>query len=138
MLAPLLSIVTFAGSPCCRTAFLKNRKAAFLSRWAVSRKSTVWPPLSPAGRFLPLRKGGLQLRRELPDPAVNAGMVDLYATLFHHFFQIPVAQRIRQVVVIDRASQPFPHTHQFKGISQDKLPLYLGFYEFVYNAKRRG
>ena len=25
-----------------------------------------------------------------------------------------------------------------RGISQDKLPLYLGFFEFVYNAKRRG
>jgi len=25
-----------------------------------------------------------------------------------------------------------------RGISQDKLPLYLGFFEFVYNLKRRG
>lgn len=25
-----------------------------------------------------------------------------------------------------------------RGISQDKLPLYLGLFEFVYNAKRRG
>ena len=24
------------------------------------------------------------------------------------------------------------------GISQDKLPLYLGFFEFVHNARRRG
>jgi transposase-like protein len=25
-----------------------------------------------------------------------------------------------------------------RGISQEKLPLYLGFFEFVYNAKKRG
>lgn len=25
-----------------------------------------------------------------------------------------------------------------RGISQDKLPLYLGFFEFVHNAKKRG
>ncbi len=25
-----------------------------------------------------------------------------------------------------------------RGISQEKLPLYLGFFEFVHNAKRRG
>ena len=25
-----------------------------------------------------------------------------------------------------------------RGISQQKLPLYLGFFEFVHNAKRRG
>ena len=24
------------------------------------------------------------------------------------------------------------------GISQDKLPLYLGFFQFVHNARRRG
>ena len=25
-----------------------------------------------------------------------------------------------------------------RGISQEKLPLYLGFFEFVHNARRRG
>ena len=25
-----------------------------------------------------------------------------------------------------------------RGISQENLPLYLGFFEFVHNAKRRG
>ena len=25
-----------------------------------------------------------------------------------------------------------------RGVSQDKLPLYLGFFEFVHNARRRG
>ena len=40
--------VTLAGRPCWRTAFLKKRSAAFLSRWAVSRKSMVWPSRSTA------------------------------------------------------------------------------------------
>jgi len=26
----------------------------------------------------------------------------------------------------------------YRGISQDKLPLYLGFFQFVHNAHRRG
>ena len=26
----------------------------------------------------------------------------------------------------------------YRGISQDKLPLYLGVFEFVHNARRRG
>ena len=29
---------------------------------------------------------------------------------------------------------PRPH----RGISQEKLPLYLGFFQFVHNARRRG
>lgn len=33
-----------------------------------------------------------------------------------------------------RRSWRRPH----RGLSQDKLPLYLGFFEFVYNLKRRG
>ncbi len=31
-------------------------------------------------------------------------------------------------------SWPRPH----RGISQDRLPLYLGFFEFVHNVRRRG
>jgi hypothetical protein len=31
-------------------------------------------------------------------------------------------------------SWPRPH----RGISQEKLPLYLGFFEFVHHARRRG
>jgi transposase len=31
-------------------------------------------------------------------------------------------------------SWPRPH----RGISQDKLPLHLGFFQFVHNARRRG
>jgi len=34
VLAPLLSIVTLSGRPCCRTAFLKKCRADFLSRRA--------------------------------------------------------------------------------------------------------
>ena len=32
------------------------------------------------------------------------------------------------------ATEPRPH----QGISQDKLPLYLGFFQLVHNARRRG
>ena len=31
------------------------------------------------------------------DLAVNIGMVNLGATLFHHFLQVPVAQRVSQI-----------------------------------------
>jgi transposase len=26
----------------------------------------------------------------------------------------------------------------YRGLSQEKLPLYLGFFQFVHNARRRG
>jgi len=41
VLAPLLSIMTLSSRLCCRTTFLKKRRAIFLSRWTVSRKSMV-------------------------------------------------------------------------------------------------
>ena len=31
-----------------------------------------------------------------------------------------------------------PWLRPHRGISQDKLPLYLGFFEFVHNARKRG
>jgi len=31
-----------------------------------------------------------------------------------------------------------PWLRPHRGISQEKLPLYLGFFEFVHNAKKRG
>ena len=48
LLVPLLSIVTFSGTPLAYMAFSKNRRAAALSHRAVSRKSTVFPSLSTA------------------------------------------------------------------------------------------
>ena len=48
LLAPLLSMVTFSGIPLAFMDFSKNRRAAALSRLAVSRKSTVLPSLSTA------------------------------------------------------------------------------------------
>ena len=41
LLAPLLSMVTFSGTPLVCMALSKKRRAATLSRLAVSRKSTV-------------------------------------------------------------------------------------------------
>ena len=28
--------------------------------------------------------------------------------------------------------------HPYRGVSQEKLPLYLGFFEFVHNVRKRG
>ena len=47
--------------------------------------------------FLAFPKGRLQLRRELLDPAVNVGMVNLDAALAHHFLQVPVAEGISEI-----------------------------------------
>ena len=43
LLAPLLSIATLIGSPLSSIALSKKRFAAAMSRFAVSRKSTVLP-----------------------------------------------------------------------------------------------
>ena len=48
LLAPLLSTVTFSGTPLAFMALSKKRRAAALSRLAVNRKSTVLPALSTA------------------------------------------------------------------------------------------
>jgi hypothetical protein len=48
VLAGLLSIVIFADPPCWQITLHKKRKAALRSRFAVSRKSTVFPALSTA------------------------------------------------------------------------------------------
>ncbi len=42
-------------------------------------------------------EGGLKLWRELPDPAVNVGMVNLNVALAASFLQVPVAERIGEV-----------------------------------------
>ena len=39
-------------------------------------------------------------------------------------------------VVVPRVQDQGRRPH--RGISQEKLPLYLGFFEFVHNARRRG
>lgn len=36
------------------------------------------------------------------------------------------------------AKQPQRQDYRHRGISQEKLPLYLGFFEFVHNARCRG
>jgi hypothetical protein len=44
-------------------------------------------------------------------------------------------QAISGCRVISRKS---PVTFEHRGISQEKLPLSLGFFEFVHNARKRG
>ena len=46
---------------------------------------------------LPFAESGLQLRREFLNPAINTGMIDVDAPLRHHFFQVPITQRVRKV-----------------------------------------
>jgi hypothetical protein len=42
-------------------------------------------------------ESSLEFRRELLNPAVNAGMINFDAALFHHLLQIPIAERIGQI-----------------------------------------
>jgi transposase len=37
-----------------------------------------------------------------------------------------------------RAWEWSDHTRPHRSISQEKLPLYLGFFEFVHNVRKRG
>ena len=67
LLAPLLSIVIFAGKPEDWIDFLKNRFGAFTSRFALNRKSM------------------------LQHPAVNGGVVDLNPALLHHLLRLTAA-----------------------------------------------
>jgi hypothetical protein len=57
----------------------------------------VHSPTLALWTFLAFPKGCLQLWREFLDPAVNVGMVNFDAALFHHFLQVPVAERISQI-----------------------------------------
>jgi hypothetical protein len=44
-----------------------------------------------------LAKSNLQFSREFLNPTIDAHVVDLHATLAHHFFQIPITQRVSQI-----------------------------------------
>src|SRR5215210_4429289 len=57
----------------------------------------VHPPTAAHGALLAVPKGRLQERRKLLDPAVDVRMIDLDAALFHHFLQVPIAERIGQI-----------------------------------------
>ena len=57
----------------------------------------IHPPARADGVFPPFLESRLQLRGELLNPAINAGMIHVDAPLGHPFFQVPVAQWIREV-----------------------------------------
>lgn len=53
---------------------------------------------APADHLLPVfAKVSLQLRRKLPNPAIDTRVIDWHATLCHHFFQVPIAERVSQI-----------------------------------------
>src|ERR1700756_3025572 len=92
-------MVIFAGVPCWSIALHKKRKAALRSRFAVSRKSTVFPVLSTA-RYKYFHRpliSLIQQRHIFEHPAAHTGVVDLYTALFHHLLELAVADRIRHV-----------------------------------------
>jgi hypothetical protein len=115
LLDPLLSIVTFSGTPLVFMPLVKNRIAAALSLWAVSKKSTVLPCLS-TGRYryfhspltlirlihAPATTYGVLVatryffkqRQEANRPTADAGVIHKHASLLHHFFQMSIAQRV--------------------------------------------
>src|SRR5512144_3090540 len=79
---------------------------------------------SPAGAhraLLALPESGFQLRSKLLDPAVNVGMIDLDATLLHHFLQIPVAQRISQIPTSTEQDEVFFEAVAFEVDHADSL-----------------
>ena len=78
LLAPLLSIATFSGTPLAFMAFSKNRRTA-------------------ANRALVLAEHFLKQGHKPDRPAVDGGMIDTNAKLLHHFFQVAVAERLRCV-----------------------------------------
>ena len=103
LLAPLLSIVTFSGTPLAFMAFSKKRRAAALSRLAVAREvdrpaflvhraveifpgaldqdaGLVHAPAA-AHRALVLAEHFLQQGQKPDRPAVDRGMVDKHAAL---------------------------------------------------------
>lgn len=57
----------------------------------------IHPPTLTHRALLPCAESRFQLRRELLYPAVNAGMIHFDAPLRQHLFQIPIAQRVREI-----------------------------------------
>ena len=56
----------------------------------------VHPPTRAHRALLSFAKRRFQLRRKLLNPAINTGMIDCNTPLRQHFFQVPVAQWVRQ------------------------------------------
>ena len=84
VLAPLLSIVTLSGRPCCRTAFLKKRRAAFLSRWGGEQEVNGLAVLvDGAVEILPLALNLNVWVSKLKEPPLQL-LAELSVILSHH------------------------------------------------------
>jgi hypothetical protein len=60
------------------------------------RLADFHPPAHPHGTLAPM-KGFLQLGAICDDPPVNRGVIHLYPTFLHEFFDMARAQRVRHI-----------------------------------------
>jgi len=74
---------------------------------------------------------GIQLWREFMNPAVNAGIVNINAALFHHFLQAPVAQRISQVPADTDQDESFSKRWPLKSIMRGLTVLFVGRIDYL-------
>ena len=98
--------------------------------------------------------GPLIKRTILPGPVVYTGEYDIYARLpqwgFIHRTVCHAAGEYARDEDGDGSCEVHVNTREglwslrrswlrpHRGVSQEKLPLYLGFFEFVHNIRRRG
>jgi len=80
-----------------------NRQAFFINRtikkfpFSFDRNICLIHALAAANRSLPTSKVFLDQRSEFQNPSVEGGMIHLDSAFFHHLFNVPIAQGIRQV-----------------------------------------
>ena len=85
--------------------------------------------------FLLISERRLQLRCELLDPTIDARMVDLHAALFHHLFQIPIAERIGQVPAHTGQDDVLFKSVAFKLTLSTPVDNYLNFLDLIFLAQ---
>jgi len=98
-----------AGAASCKIKWLEPRAASesagstrtleepVFSRVLNFDVRLVHPPTAAYKPLMVFAEGRFQLRGKLLNPAVNPGMIHVDAPPRQHFFQVPVAQGVRQV-----------------------------------------
>ena len=86
----------------------------------------VHPPTLAYRALLAFPKGCLQLRRELLEPAVNIGMINLDAALADHFLQVSLAEGISQIPTHTKQDNVFFEAVSFKVDHEANLGRFLG------------
>ena len=90
VLAPLLSIVIFSGTPCRPMARLKKHLATDLDIRFIHSPARTDRALAPP-------QDGGKNRHHLDRPPMNRGVIDHHPTLGHHLFDLSQAQRVRRL-----------------------------------------